>query len=280
MLDHLKEILTYGFWDFFANLLIYSLVVFPFFFIFWVYLKPKFKYNRIQEKERSTPQIRNHELRNSAMSILIFTLIDIGLYVAQRYGYTQLYNDINQFGWAYFAFSILLMMLLHDAWFFFTHRLMHHPKLYKHIHSVHHQSIDPSPFAAFSFHPLEALIEGSVYVVFAFLFPVHLMALLGWQLLQMVLNVIGHLGYEIYPRGFNTHWLFRWKTPSTHHNMHHAKFNGNYGLYFTWWDKFFKTEFTDYNQTYEKLQDRIDSKKETSENAISSKHENTVANIH
>jgi sterol desaturase/sphingolipid hydroxylase (fatty acid hydroxylase superfamily) len=152
------------------------------------------------------------------------------------------------------------MTLLHDAWFFFTHRLMHHPKLFKHVHSVHHRSTDPSPFAAFSFHPLEAIIEASVYVVFAFLFPVHLLALLGWQLLQMVLNVIGHLGYEIYPKGFNTHWLFRWKTPSTHHNMHHAKFNGNYGLYFTWWDKLFKTEFKDYNETYEKLQERISSK--------------------
>ena len=81
--------------------------------------------------------------------------------------------------------------------------------------------------------------------------------MLGWQLIQMILNVIGHLGYEIYPKGFNTHWLFRWKTPSTHHNMHHMKFNGNYGLYFTWWDRIFKTEFKDYNETYEKVQTRI-----------------------
>jgi sterol desaturase/sphingolipid hydroxylase (fatty acid hydroxylase superfamily) len=46
--------------------------------------------------------------------------------------------------------------------------------------------------------------------------------------------------------------------------MHHEKFNGNYGLYFTWWDKIFKTEFKDYNQTYENLQQKI-SKKEPSE---------------
>jgi uncharacterized protein (DUF2147 family) len=152
------------------------------------------------------------------------------------------------------------MIVLHDAWFFFTHRLMHHPKLFKHVHRVHHRSVDPSPFAAFSFHPLEAIIEGAVYVVFSFLFPVHLLALLAWQFLQMILNVIGHLGYEIYPKGFNTHWLFKWKTPSTHHNMHHAKFNGNYGLYFTWWDRIFKTEFKDYNETYEKVQERIGTK--------------------
>ena len=86
------------------------------------------------------------------------------------------------------------------------------------------------------------------------------MALLGWQLLQMILNVIGHLGYEIYPKGFNTHWLFKFKTPSTHHNLHHSKFNGNFSLYFTWWDKWCKTEFKDYHTVYEKVQDRISKK--------------------
>jgi sterol desaturase/sphingolipid hydroxylase (fatty acid hydroxylase superfamily) len=125
---------------------------------------------------------------------------------------------------------------------------------------VHHLSTDPSPLAAFSFHPLEAMAEGGVYVVFAFLLPLHLAALWSWQVIQLIMNVIAHLGYEIYPKGFNTHWLFRFKTPSTHHNMHHEKFHGNYGLYFTWWDKIFKTEFKDYNQTYEGIQQKISEK--------------------
>jgi hypothetical protein len=168
------------------------------------------------------------------------------------------YSDkVSDYGWAYFVFSIVLMIVLHDTWFYWTHRLMHHPKLYKYIHKVHHQSTDPSPFAAFSFHPLEALVEAGAYIIFSFLFPVHLMALIGWQLLQMLLNVIGHLGYEIYPNGFSTHWLFKFKTPSTHHNLHHSHFSGNYGLYFTWWDKWCKTEFKDYHQKFESVQKRI-----------------------
>lgn len=260
-MQQIKELFTYGFWDFIINTLIYSVVVLPFFLIFWVFLKPKYQNRRIQEKQRSTPSIIRQEIKNSIITILIFAIIDVALYVAQLNGYTQIYDNVNEYGWGYFVFSILLMILLHDAWFFFTHRLMHHPKLFKYIHKVHHQSTDPSPFAAFSFHPLEAVVEAGAYIIFSFLFPVHLFALLGWQLIQMTLNVIGHLGYEIYPKGFNTHWLFRWKTPSTHHNMHHSNFNGNYGLYFTWWDKIFKTEFKDYNETYEKLQNRIANKK-------------------
>jgi lathosterol oxidase len=149
------------------------------------------------------------------------------------------------------------MILLHDTWFYFTHRLMHHPKIYRHVHKVHHQSTDPSPFAAFSFHPIEALIDGGVFVVFAFTFPVHMIALWIWQLIHVVLNIVAHLGYEIYPKGFNKHWLFKFKAPATHHNMHHAKTLGNYGFYFTWWDKLLKTEFKDYNQVYDSIHERI-----------------------
>jgi sterol desaturase/sphingolipid hydroxylase (fatty acid hydroxylase superfamily) len=258
MMQQIQDLLAYGFWDYLSNAVIYMAIVIPLFSIFWVFYKDKLKHRRIQETQRNTPTIIRSEIRNSALTVFIFAVIDVLLYWAQLNGFTQLYDDINAHSWAYLIFSIVLMILLHDAWFYWTHRLMHHPKLYKYVHKVHHQSVDPSPFAAFSFHPLEAVVEAGVYVLFSFLFPVHLSAMLVWQLIQMVMNVIGHLGYEIYPKGFNSHWLFRWKTPSTHHNMHHSKFNGNYGLYFTWWDRFFKTEFKDYNETFEKVQDRIE----------------------
>lgn len=255
-----KELFVYGIGDFLTNTIIYVAVVVPFFLTFWVFFRSKFQNRRIQEKKRSTKPIIRQEIYHSIVTILIFAIIDVALYIAQLKGYKKIYDKIDEYGWTYLLFSILLMVLLHDAWFFFTHRLMHHPKLFKYIHKVHHQSTDPSPFAAFSFHPLEAIVEAGAFIIFSFLFPVHLYALLGWQLIQMILNVIGHLGYEIYPKGFNSHWLFRWKTPSMHHNMHHSKYTGNYGLYFTWCDRVFNTEFKDYHPTYEKIQKKISTK--------------------
>jgi Delta7-sterol 5-desaturase len=256
-MHNISELLEYGFWDFQINSLIYLAVALPFFLVFWRIWKNKFQHRRIQEKQRSNVKIIKYELKYSAITIFIFALIDVLLYVAQSNGTTKLYNQVSDYGWSYFVFSVFIMILLHDAWFYFTHRLMHHPKLYKYVHKVHHQSTDPSPFAAFSFHPLEAIVEAAIYVIFAFLFPVNIWALYVWQIIQMTLNVIGHTGYEIYPKGFNTHWVFKWKTPSTHHNMHHSHFSGNYGLYFTWWDKFFKTEFKDYHKKFENVQQRI-----------------------
>jgi sterol desaturase/sphingolipid hydroxylase (fatty acid hydroxylase superfamily) len=37
-----------------------------------------------------------------------------------------------------------------------------------------------------------------------------------------------------------------WITPVSHHHFHHARNRGNFGLYFTWWDRWCGTEDTDY----------------------------------
>jgi len=252
-----EELLNYGVWDLAINLIIFGGITVPFFLVFWVLYKERFQPRRIQPKRNRFSLSIRRELKYSIISLCIFTVIDALIYLAQLKGYTKLYTDVDKYGWAYLVFSVILIIFLHDALFYFIHRFMHHPKIYNRVHKLHHLSTDPSPFAAFSFHPLEALCEASIYVIFAFLFPVHMAALWAWQIIQVTLNVIAHLGYEIYPENFNRHWLFKFKTPSTHHNMHHAKVNGNYGLYFTWLDKLFKTEFKDYNETYDAIQERI-----------------------
>lgn len=253
-----KELLQNGFWNFSTYALVYAIFVVPAFFIFWRWFKQRFQARRIQQKPKSTPKVIRHEIKYSIVSLLIFAVVDVLIYVAMQNGYTKIYMDVGEHGWIYLVFTAIAMILINDAWFYWTHRLMHHPRLFRHIHLVHHRSIDPSPFAAFSFHPLEALVEIAIYVIIAFSFPVHLFALLAWQIFQMAFNVLGHLGYEIFPKGFNRHWLFQWKTPSTHHNLHHSKFKGNYGLYFTWWDRWFGTELKEYHRTFEQIHERLE----------------------
>jgi len=252
-----KELWNFAIEDFFTSTAIYVIVVVPFFLVFWVTFKNYFSKRRIQVKKRSNPQLIRKEIFYSFTTLVIFTVIDVIIYLAQKNGYTRLYENVEEYGWVYLIFSTLYVILLHDAWFYWAHRFMHHPKVYKLVHKIHHESTDPSPFTAFSFHPLEAVIESTAFITFAFIFPLHLFALLSWQMIQMILNVIAHLGYEIFPKGFNTHWLYRWKAPSTHHNMHHERFNGNYGFYFTWWDKWMGTEMKNYNETFNKVHERI-----------------------
>jgi len=74
-----------------------------------------------------------------------------------------------------------------------------------------------------------------------------------WQTLDLINNVVAHLGYEIYTRKWFRIPLLKHKTTSTHHNMHHELFMGNYGLYFTYWDRWMKTEIKDYEKRFDEV---------------------------
>src|SRR5947207_8966718 len=57
----------------------------------------------------------------------------------------------------YLAALVFIGPAIHEAHFFAIHRLIHTPLLYKWIHSIHHNSINPSPWSSLSMHPVEAL---------------------------------------------------------------------------------------------------------------------------
>jgi sterol desaturase/sphingolipid hydroxylase (fatty acid hydroxylase superfamily) len=64
-------------------------------------------------------------------------------------------------------------------------------------------------------------------------------------------SVINHLDIEVYPKGFYKHFFGRWLIGATHHSLHHKQFKYNYGLYFTFWDKWKGTESPLYAQLFE-----------------------------
>lgn len=133
---------------------------------------------------------------------------------------------------------------------------MHHKKLFKYVHGVHHESTNPSPWAAYSFHPWEALVQALVLPIMVFIFPMHPLTIFLFLTYMIVRNVIGHIGFEIFPKGFTKNRWLNWTTAVTHHNLHHEHFHGNYGLYFTWWDKLMKTENARYHDAFDEVKAR------------------------
>ena len=91
----------------------------------------------------------------SLLTALIFAGIGFIVFVSPLSAYTQTYWDIGKYGVPYFLFSIILMILVHDTYFYWTHRLMHARSIFRLVHRVHHLSTNPSPWAAMAFHPLE-----------------------------------------------------------------------------------------------------------------------------
>ena len=243
------------------NLLWYAGFAFPFFLIFWIVGKKHFKQIRIQETERANLHHFKHDLGFSASTFLIFAIMDVCLLYLESKGYTFIYFDITDYGYLWLIVSFFIVLFIDDMFFYWSHRAMHHPRLYKFFHKVHHESTDPSPLTAFAFHPSEAVIEQLMHFILPFLLPLNFGVIVAWQIFSMLNNVLGHLGYEIYPKGWVKRPILKYKTASTHHNMHHQLFHGNYALYFTWWDKWMGTEFKDYETRHEQIFERKNIKK-------------------
>jgi Delta7-sterol 5-desaturase len=241
----------------------YFLIAGPAFLFFYIFLKKKITYKKIQKR---FPKIKDYgrEIFFSTLSIIIFSIPPLlMLYSDSIRPHTTFYSDITEYGWLYAILAFPIMLLMHDTYFYWAHRLMHHPMLFRLFHLVHHKSNNPSPWAAYAFHPLEAVVESLIFVIFLFTIPVHSIHLTLFFIFSLVYNVYGHLGFELYPKGFNRHWLGRWFNTSVSHNMHHQFFKGNYGLYFTIWDRLMKTLHTSYDKTFEEVTAR---KKEPSLN--------------
>ena len=83
--------------------------------------------------------------------------------------------------------------------------------------------------------------------------PVHPIALITFLIFMTSRDVIGHLGMELHPRSFIADGVFSVCTTTTHHAMHHWHFEGNYGLYFTWWDRWMGTMRPDYETTFDQI---------------------------
>lgn len=235
---------------FLIQLIRYMVVAGTAYWLFYHLKKSDWFYFKIQQKSPKDKDIVR-EISYSLFTMVIFAAIGIGIYFLREYGYTQIYTEVEKFGWGYLAFSIILAIFWHDTYFYWTHRLMHHPKLFPYFHKVHHLSHNPTPWAAFAFHPLEAVVEAGVLIFMVILIPMHPIAIFLFLIFMVIMNVLGHTGYEIFPKHFLKTWFGSWQNTPTHHNMHHQLGKGNYGLYFNLWDKWMKTNFKHYEATFE-----------------------------
>lgn len=233
----------------------YLIIALTAFIIYYVIRKKSWRFKRIQQK---FPMSKDYwrEIMYSVFTTFIFALVGFVVFATPVSKYTQVYYSIEDHGWVYFIFTILATIVLHDTYFYWTHRWMHQKNVYKIVHRVHHLSTNPSPWAAMAFHPLEAVIEAMIIVLVAFILPIHPLAIGLFLLFMMIYNVYGHLGYELYPKGFSRSLVGKWINTSINHNLHHQRFTGNFGLYFLFWDRIMNTIQPDYDQQFDEVKSR------------------------
>lgn len=224
------------------------------FLIFYILFPKLFLHNKIQASSAKRKDFWR-EVLHSVQSSFIFVGVALLILETPLAAYTQFYTTAVYPSW-WVPVSVVLALILHDTYFYWMHRTLHHPSLYKKFHLVHHQSVNPSPWASYSFHAVEAVLEALIVPLTLFLIPINAWGLLAFTMTSFIINVYGHLGYEIAPKWVRNSVLFKVFNTSVHHNLHHSKFQGNYGLYFRFWDRVMGTEFVDYEQVYDQVQEQ------------------------
>jgi sterol desaturase/sphingolipid hydroxylase (fatty acid hydroxylase superfamily) len=238
--------------DYAGHLLRYVSLAGLAFLVFYVWRHRRLVALKIQSR-RATPQDIRREVLYSLSSIAVFALMGVLVLLMWRAGITKMYWRIEDHGWGWLVFSSVLLIFAHDAYFYWTHRFMHWKPVFPLVHRIHHLSRTPTPWAAFSFHPLEAVIEAGLFPLFILVVPTHPLAALIWLTYMTVMNVLGHCGHEILPPGFTRHPLTRWHNTAVHHDMHHQYVHCNYGLYYNLWDRLMGTNHARYDEEFERV---------------------------
>ena len=190
------------------------------------------------------------EVKWSLITAFIFAVAGSITAIVWQKGFTKLYINVNDYPLWYLPVSLAASMVIHETYYYWLHRWMHLPGAFKILHKIHHDSSTTSAWTAFSFHPLEGLLQAIILPLTIIFLPMHLYVLLLQLTIMTFSSVINHLEIETYPENFHKHFIGRWLIGATHHSLHHKQFKYNYGLYFTFWDKWRRTESPKFNSLF------------------------------
>lgn len=198
----------------------------------WAATSARFGQYRIRTPKRyEIPRRRklvNTQL-NNVLSLLIFS----------AYFYFLGASTLTS-GWP--GFTTLLgetlgVLLLYDLMYYFLHRGMHHPKVMKYVHGVHHFVRFPTSDESIYLHPAENLAGlGLLILAIVILGPISAVSFLVVFFLHSVINIIVHSNLVLPHPAFR---LFNFWT--VRHDIHHAKVRHNYSSIFPFWDQAFGT---------------------------------------
>jgi ring-1,2-phenylacetyl-CoA epoxidase subunit PaaE len=224
--------------------------------IFWVLFGRKLSNRKIQLSKRAGwPQIKG-EIGATLVSFIGSTLLMLLLLSFKDNGLAKFYNEAGKYGIWYEVLTVFILVLASDTWFYWSHRVMHHPSIYKYVHALHHKSLDVNPFTSTSFHMIEAVWLTLFLIPIIFIMPVSMTALGIVQVLGTFNNLKSHLGYELFPGFFSKVPPFNMLVTATNHSLHHTQYNGNYGLFFRFWDILCGTELNTTRATFDEIHDR------------------------
>ena len=196
-------------------------------------LLPALGIGRVLDPRPLAPGQLKREFQQSALSILLFGTGMIFPWGLLQLGWAQLTPNASG---TRIALEILALVIWNDIHFWVNHRLLH-TKLLRKFHLPHHKSVVTTPFATYSFHPIEAAMLGNVILLPMLVHDFSFWSLASVPVFSLFFNCIGHANYDFFPRVSYAHWF----AASRRHHLHHACYQGNFGFQFTFMDRLFRT---------------------------------------
>jgi lathosterol oxidase len=149
------------------------------------------------------------------------------------------------------TFAIIFVWF--EIWFYATHRLLHTRALFF-IHAQHHKAKVTNPLTAMSFSMLDRviLIIGGIGVpaILSHWVPMSFTAYAAYFTTNYALNVFGHMNTEVLPPEVIENPVGEVLNSTTYHALHHARFQGHFGLFTPYLDRWLGTRFEDYERVH------------------------------
>ncbi|MGI9461898.1 MAG: sterol desaturase family protein [Alphaproteobacteria bacterium] len=156
----------------------------------------------------------------------------------------------------WFIILILLVTPFESIHFFFTHRLLHWPPLYRMAHHLHHRNIRTGPWSGISMHPIEHVIYFSGFVIFL-LIPAHPIHMLFFMQYLCLGAMVSHTDIQDLRIGKLTIPL-----GAFYHHLHHRYFECNYGTTPILCDAAAGTFHDGTEESMKKMRDRLRSRRQ------------------
>jgi Delta7-sterol 5-desaturase len=241
------------FWSIYLPALV---IVFSLYFTFTPTLHKRNNKKAYKIDQTTSLLISANEYWLSLSSIVLFAINGLVLGYLIEHNYTQtIVSGATNYKTVFNGFvGFIAAAILHDFYFYVTHRILHWRPIFRTIHHVHHQSYDTNPWSAFSFHPLEGILHVAGITIIALIVPMSETTLAVFGAYLVLISIYGHSGYELRSHRLR---IFGFFNTSYHHFLHHKFVKCNYGIYFNFWDTIFKTNHKEYPQLMKSLSDRI-----------------------
>lgn len=135
-----------------------------------------------------------------------------------------------------FIAGLILLPIWSAFHFYWVHRLLHVPFLYKRVHALHHRNVNIGPWSGLSMHPIEHLLYLSSLLIHCVI-PSHPIHLYFHVIYLAPGAAMTHTGYE--------DLLIKDKRKlalgTFYHQLHHRYYECNYGNQEMPWDRWFGT---------------------------------------